>query len=116
MIDVYPVGLLADLQRAWRAHVTKRPDLAPVARRHSRRNLRRQVARMLSNARRGRWHELKNTLNGHLAEPAPWPDGLKRCGSGWTRKRALRSLRRHLRRAGIEQGRAAAAERMKGRA
>jgi len=35
------------------------------------------------------------TTMDHLAEPTPFPDGLGRCGSGWTRRRALASLRRH---------------------
>jgi hypothetical protein len=44
---------------------------------------------------------MKTFFNGYLAEPTPFPDGMHRCGSGWTRKRALRSLRRNARRPGV---------------
>lgn len=46
------------------------------------------------------WRAVKNSFNGWLAEPTPWPDGLNRCGSGWTRRRAVASLRRQCAKAG----------------
>ncbi|WP_280320099.1 hypothetical protein [Nocardia wallacei] len=39
--------------------------------------------------RRGAW-------NGYLAEPMIRPTGFRRCGHGWTRRRALADLRRHI--------------------
>jgi hypothetical protein len=84
-VDVYPVGLLADLQRDWRMVTKLRKRPIYVARRL--RYLRERIARR-------EWRAVKNTFNGYLAEPAEWPDGLTRCGSGWTRRRALSDLRR----------------------
>ena len=102
-IDVYPVGVLADIGRAWRYLTSRRfpATIGPPSwtwrlrnARSSLRHARRSVARHI---RRRQWRDLKNDFNGFLAEPDPWPDGigLTRCGSGWTRGRALRSLRRH---------------------
>lgn len=73
-IDVYPVGWLRDWQSG---HRWRRPM----------RYLWRQV-------KAGHWRDAKNTFNGYLAEPVSWPDGLRRCGSGWTKARALKSLDR----------------------
>jgi hypothetical protein len=44
------------------------------------------------------WRALKNTFNGYLAEPDEFPPGdyRRRCGTGWTRRRAMRSLYRRL--------------------
>lgn len=96
MIDVYPVGLLREIKMLWRASVTRRSALPDVARKHAWRNLRNCFRiHIWRNIRNRRWHELKNTFNGYLAEPTPFPEGLRRCGSGWTKRRALRSLERH---------------------
>lgn len=106
-IDVYPVGILANARRAWR-YLTL-PDLTLPARRFPAatrppvtwqwrvnraqsevcatwRTIRRHI-------RQQQWHELRQHFNGYLAEPDPWPTGLTRCGRGWTRRRALLSLR-----------------------
>jgi hypothetical protein len=55
----------------------------------------RTVARQ---TRRRQWRDLKNTFNGYLAEPREFPPGdyRRRCGTGWTKARALRSLERRL--------------------
>lgn len=105
-IDVYPVGALANARRAWRfltLPAARFPSaLDPpvtwrwrIDRAYSQvygtyRSVRRHV-------RNRQWRDLKNTFNGHLAEPTPWPDGigLTRCGSGWTRTGAILSLYRH---------------------
>lgn len=76
-VSVYPVGLLADI------HHGRPPG-------HTARYVWRQ-------ARRRNWRAVKNTFNGYLAEPYEFPEGVKRCGSGWTRDRALRSWERQLR-------------------
>jgi hypothetical protein len=85
-VDIYPVGLLAHL-----AHWASNPD-----RREAWRRLFYDVrAHGLSNLRPRRWASLRRwLLNGYLAEPTDWPDGLTRCGTGWTRGRALRDLQR----------------------
>lgn len=101
-IDVYPVGVLSSVRRLWRVYT--HPSLPPVARRHAWRHLRADVRRTLTLARNGEWRNLKNHFNGYLAEPTPLPGGLRRCGSGWTRRRALRSLERHARRPGVDWG------------
>lgn len=104
-IDVYPVGVLADLRHAWR-YLTARRFPAAVGpptwgwrlsrARASLRHIRQTIAR---HVRARNWRALKNAFNGYLAEPVAFPAGLRRCGSGWTKKRALRSLARHARKA-----------------
>lgn len=101
LIDVYPVGVLADLRRAWH-YLTARRFPATVGQpawawrieraRISLRHIRQTIARHVRNRN---WRGLKNAFNGYLAEPRAFPAGLTRCGSGWTKKRALRSLARH---------------------
>ncbi|QES25820.1 hypothetical protein DEJ47_04570 [Streptomyces venezuelae] len=82
-ITIYPVGLLADLSRF--VHEADRT----VARRHLRASLHREWERIKAR----KWREAKNYFNGYLAEH----DTLgTRCGTGWTRGRALRDLARHL--------------------
>lgn len=99
-IDVYPVGWCAELIRLRRTY-RRDVDLPPVARRHVWRNLRRLARLSLTRALTGKWRALKNSLNGYMAEPTPWPEGLQRCGTGWTRGRALRDLNRRMRQPGI---------------
>jgi hypothetical protein len=102
-VDVYPVGVLADLRHAWRYVTVRRFPAAvgspPWSWRINRaytslRHIRQTVVR---HVRDRDWRALKNTFNGYLAEPYHWPEdgSLTRCGSGWTKSRALRSLRRH---------------------
>lgn len=95
-IDVYPVGALREIKMFWRAYVTRRKHLSDVARRHARRNVWNLLKiHVIRNIKQRRWRELKNTFNGYLAEPTPFPEHMHRCGSGWTKRRALRSLERH---------------------
>lgn len=94
-VDVYAVGWLKAVQRTWRSYTRHLPDDArKPLRRLARRDLRRCLALTVHHARTGRWHELKLLFNGYLAEPTPWPAGLRRCGTGWTRARAVRDLDR----------------------
>lgn len=106
-VDVYPVGWLAELRAAWRL-LTYRPRVidglpalpTPAWRwrvGEARHALSRVWRHNVRHVRARDWHALKNTFNGYLAEPYVWPEdgSLRRCGSGWTRARALRSLRRH---------------------
>lgn len=92
-VDIYPVGLLAGLLRVARSVRAGRLDLI----RWSLRGLLGDVRYIGRRVREGEWRSAKNALNGYLAEPTPWPQdrSLRRCGSGWTRRRALRSLHRH---------------------
>jgi hypothetical protein len=83
-IDVYPVGVFADI-KTWAGN----PDRTAAHRR-----LARDIRRALH---RRTWR--RYLLNGFLAEPRDWPEGLKRCGTGWTRCRALRDLQRRTDRA-----------------
>ena len=82
-VDVYPVGLLHDLHLMHCGAWTIRRTLY-------------ELRYPIRQARAGHWQACRNYFNGYLAEPSVWPDGLARCGSGWTRHRALRSLQRHL--------------------
>lgn len=74
-IETYPVGLFNDLKR-------RRINVSYLKRQISHRN----------------WRAIKNYFNGYLAEWNYCPNGVNhsRCGSGWTRKRALDSLGKHL--------------------
>lgn len=92
-IDIYPVGWLASLLGLGRALRARHP----AAIRHAIRRLRQTWRYTLRHARRGNWRAARMAWNGYLAEPRHWPtDGsLTRCGSGWTPRRALRSLHHH---------------------
>lgn len=98
-IEVYPVGLLADLLRDWRQIRHWRELRAaggkPIL------HVRHAVRYLALRLRERNWRSVKSALNGYLAEPTPFPEEIRRCGSGWTRKRALRSLRRQYERAGL---------------
>jgi hypothetical protein len=74
--DIYPVGLLRDWQ-----HRKMRP-------------LRRALRYPVSQARRGNWRAVRNYFNGYLAEPTPIRG--RRCGHGWTKRRAFQDLIDHL--------------------
>lgn len=73
-IGTYPVGLLSDIKRKRVRSGVKNYLLPQVKRRN--------------------WRSVKNYFNGYLAEWHFPPDGFihGRCGTGWTRKRALRRL------------------------
>ena len=91
-VDVYPVGLWREIHQArvnWRAG---RRDHAGAC-------LHRALRSPLRDARARHWRALKNQFNGYLAEPAEFPPGVPRCGSGWTRRRALRDWQRRAARA-----------------
>jgi hypothetical protein len=80
-VDVYPVGLLHDLRLAWGTvrHVPSRAGWA--------------LGKLGRGFGRG-WRN-RSYWNGYLAEPTvegQWT----RCGHGWTRRRALRDLNRHV--------------------
>ncbi len=85
-ISVYPVGLAHDLAR-WAGN----PD-----RSEARRRLRYDLRYFAAKLRHRQWRSARSYLNGWLAEPTDWPEGLTRCGSGWTRGRALRDLQRRI--------------------
>ncbi len=72
-IETYAVGLFLDLRRR-----SLRGGLRYVARQVKRRE----------------WRAVRNYFNGYLAEWHYAPEGVIvwRCGRGWTRKAALRSL------------------------
>lgn len=97
-VDVYPVGLLGAIQQDAR-HI-RNWRLAPHGARPSKVwQVVRYIARHL---RRRNWRAARMALNGYLAEPSQYPGRLRRCGSGWTRRRAMASLVRHARRSGVE--------------
>lgn len=101
-IDIYRVGVLRNLYAAWRSLTCNPPPSVTWNKwDRARQNLRIAVSSPLRHIRNRQWHELKNDFNGYLAEPTPWPEGATRCGSGWTKRRALRSLQRNIRRPGV---------------
>ena len=83
-IETYPVGLLADLKQ----HRHRRGAAY----------LRRQIE-----ARN--WRAVRNYFNGYLAEWHYPPEGMNhlRCGKGWTRAAARRSLGRRIVKANLTQ-------------
>lgn len=88
-IDVYPVGWLAvllGLGRSLRAR--HRQAIA-----FSLGKIRYQWRLTVDRARAGKWREIRNSFNGYLAEHHALGS---RAGHGWTKKRALRDLNRHL--------------------
>jgi len=102
-VDVYPVGVLAELCHAWR-YLAARKFSAAVGPptwswRISRAGASLQHIRqaVVRHVRAGNWRALKNTFNGHLAEPLDLASAHAqgwngRCGTGWTRAGAMRSL------------------------
>lgn len=88
-MSVYTVGFYSHLKHAW----------------HSRRYrpyLKRMSSYVWYQFKRRNWRAIRNYFNGYLAEPTPFPLGLHKCGRGWTKKAALRSLNRRARKAGVE--------------
>lgn len=76
-IETYPVGLFADIKQ---------------------RRIKSGVRYLYRQAKCGNWRAVRNYFNGYLAEWNFPPDGMMhhRCGKGWTRRRARRSLGQHL--------------------
>lgn len=77
-IGTYPVGLLAHMKR-----------------RRIRNGIRHYL---IPQIKRRNWRAVRNYFNGYLAEWHFPPEGFihGRCGTGWTRKAALRSLGRRI--------------------
>lgn len=74
-IVVYPVGLFSDLKRQ---------------------RLRSGLRYLRYQAQRGNWRSVGNYFNGYLAEAQYTSMRHTRCGHGWTKRRALSDLGRHL--------------------
>lgn len=89
LIDIYPVGVLDRLLRLGRAIRTRNPELIRWALGQCGWEARYIVGR----ARERNWRAVRNAFNGYLAEHRTRG---ARCGHGWTRRRALRDLYRHL--------------------
>lgn len=87
-IGTYPVGVLRALLRRdrWNA-------------------LRQEWRYMTYQAKRRNWRAIRNCFNGYMAEWHYPPAELihSRCGTGWTRRAALRSLGRHLVKANLSR-------------
>jgi len=89
LTDVYAVGVLADLRQFRDNRLA-----LPLGRRLK--TLRYSFFRLGTLTRRSAW-------NGFLAEPRDMT-GLRRCGHGWTRHRALRDLERHIHECHVSAG------------
>jgi hypothetical protein len=88
-IDIYPVGVLDTIQTSIKYLRAGRIEPA-------RAKIRSQIKYLKTMLRRKNISAVKNSFNGYLAEPKNWPEGLTRCGTGWTKKRALKSLNRRM--------------------
>lgn len=98
-VDIYPVGWLTVLLGLRRAFNPRVPYPAPAKIRvHACRTVRYELRTNIRQIKHRKWRALKNTFNGYLAEPLEFPPGdyRRRCGTGWTKRRALRSLERRL--------------------
>lgn len=93
-VDIYPVGVLSDLLMLGRALRHRHAK----GLRHALSLLRWRVSYLRRQAKRRNWRAVRSTFNGYLAEPVdPAVQArTRRCGTGWTRRAALRSLRRRL--------------------
>lgn len=58
--------------------------------------LKREWKYCVRQAKAGEWRAVRMTFNGWMYEPSPWPEAARRCGSGWTKTRAIRSFYRYL--------------------
>lgn len=104
-VEVYPVGLMSNIctiRRRLEFFGLSLSSFQPLGKtvRYLRFQLRgNSEGRNLRAAR-------QHLFNGYLAEPVVWPEDrwLTRCGSGWTRNRAVRDLRRRYRNAAPRQG------------
>jgi hypothetical protein len=96
-VDIYPVGALSVLISMARSLVVAVPP--GVARRKvvglAFGRVRWHVRYLREQAAGRNWGAVRSALNGYLAEPN-MPIEFDRCGHGWTRRRALRDLERHL--------------------
>lgn len=83
-IDIYPVGLLADLKH-FRHPATRG-------------RLRRGLSYLRERARDRNWRAVRSYFNGYLAEVNYPPEELRHtlCGRGWTKRAAASSLGRRL--------------------
>lgn len=86
-VDVYPVGLLADLRLIGRLLNPLTTPGIPLTGRY--RGIRRTIRNIRAAPRR------RSAWNGYLAEPRAFPAHMTRCGHGWTRRRALHDLNQH---------------------
>lgn len=89
-VDVYPVGLVSDLRTLryrLRSSLCVKHGPSRGCSCWPPHHALRAFARAFRQGcrRRSYW-------NGYLAEPDPWPEGLRSCGHGWTRRRALARL------------------------
>lgn len=80
-IDVYRVGLRRDLHQ-FRTGTRRARRLA------------RALRYPFRQARAGNWGAVRNYFNGYLAEPKTFPPDVARCGTGWTRRGALKDWER----------------------
>lgn len=96
-VDVYAVGVLAELLRLGRSLRARHPQ----AIRHALGRLRWTGSYLIGQARARNWRAVRNTFNGYLAEHRSLGS---RAGRGWTRRRALADLYRHLAEIGADRG------------
>lgn len=95
-VDVYPVGVLAELLRLRNALRYRRPE----AIRWALGRVRGEVRFIAEDARVGNWRAVRNAVGGYHAEHRDF--GL-RCGTGWTKRRAVRDLYRDLAELGVRR-------------
>jgi hypothetical protein len=85
-IDIYPIGWLRTLQAVGRC--LRRGRVVQAWR-----FLRRETRYNMIQVRRGNWRAFRNTFGGYHAEHHTLG---RRCGTGWTKRRAINDLYHHL--------------------
>lgn len=88
-VDIYPVGVLHDIQRIYRALTV--PSLRGKRLGVVRFVLRTERRYLASSVRKREWRAVRNSFNGYLAEHQGCAHN---CGRGWTRKAASRRAER----------------------
>lgn len=96
-VDVHATGVLSDLQvigrsldPTWPRRYRGPHYMPPTTPGWRLKALRWGIGRLRRSVRR------RNAWHGYHAEPRVCPPGLQRIGTGWTRRRALRSLDRYM--------------------
>jgi hypothetical protein len=84
---VYPVGVLAAIQRIGRALTVRHDDLHGKRVAIVRRELRKEWRYLRHQIRARNWRAVRNNFNGYLAEHDNHPHN---CGKGWTKRAAIR--------------------------
>jgi len=99
-IQTYAVGYLRAINTVLRLRLVRDLPHADrvAARKHVTQILRRELQATHRHATGRNWRAIRSQFNGYLAEWDYPPEGMlhNRCGTGWTRRTAIRRLGTHI--------------------